>query len=104
MSAEERQAIDDIVTRMEKSYRTLLKIAYGLATALIGGLLFYFINFGEVKANSTYAKDGVIRIEATLQNKVDRVEFIPLRADISAVKTSTSKIEGLMEEHLRNDR
>lgn len=84
MSAEERQAIDDIVTRMEKSYRTLLKIAYGLATALIGGLLFYFISFGEVKANASYAKD----------------EISPVKEDIKVIKNDVGELKGMMKVYL----
>ena len=86
MSQEERQALEDIVERMEKSYRILLKIAGVLATALIGGILFYFISFGEVKANASYAKE----------------EISPLKGDITVIKNDVGELKGMMKVYLNN--
>lgn len=108
MGQEELLALEKIfesqIKKMEESYTVLLKFAYGLVAAILAGLLLYFISFGEVRANSTTARDGVIRLEQEMQKKANESEFSLLKNDVTDIKASTSRIEGALEEHLRNDK
>jgi hypothetical protein len=98
------KTMDERNASMEKKYKALLKFTYGTLAAMGVAILFYFITFGEVKANASSAQEGVIRMERQMQEKADKAELTTLKEDVQSIKTAVGRIEGMLNEHLRNDR
>lgn len=91
MSEKEQDTFMELIEKMDKRHRVAMSTIYTLVGIICVGVIGYFVAFGEVKAQG-------------LSNTKDIGEIKTALTKMDQLNKSLGTIEGLLQEHLRNDK